>query len=194
MKIGFYVQGDMDEAVVRGLKERWCPAAELAPGRYRGGSKESHRREIAKNLQVLNSHEGCNILVVLTDADNNPWREVKNREGARIPENLRHLTVFGVADQNIEWWLAIDRGSLARELECKEEEIPRDNPSDFVKRRFGLTGRDKELGKARVCNYVSTTSLRSWIAGSGSFKDFYEQARRWAAQNSCSIPNEWESE
>ncbi len=29
MKIGYYVQGDADEAVVRGLRKRWCPDAEL---------------------------------------------------------------------------------------------------------------------------------------------------------------------
>ena len=47
MKIGYYVQGDTDEAVVWGLAKRWCPDAELAEGRFRGASKESFRREIA---------------------------------------------------------------------------------------------------------------------------------------------------
>ena len=29
MRIGYYVQGDADEAVVKGLADRWCPGAEL---------------------------------------------------------------------------------------------------------------------------------------------------------------------
>lgn len=41
MKIGYYVQGDADEAVVWGLAKRWCPDAELAEGRFRGASRES---------------------------------------------------------------------------------------------------------------------------------------------------------
>ena len=38
MRIGYYVQGAMDESVVRGLAKRWCPDAELAEGRFRGSS------------------------------------------------------------------------------------------------------------------------------------------------------------
>ena len=194
MKIGYYVQGDTDEAVVKGLAKRWCPDAELAEGQFRGASRESFRREIAKSLWAL-KYQGCDILVVLTDADANPWRDVKRRESDRIPEDCKHLTLFGVADRNIECWLAIDRGALARELKCREEEIPTDDPSNFVKRRFGLTDRDtRQNAKARVCDYVAQASLRTWIEGSDSFADFYEEARDLATQNECSIPNERERE
>ena len=41
MKIGYYVQGDTDEAVIWGLAQRWCPDAELAPGKFRGTSGDS---------------------------------------------------------------------------------------------------------------------------------------------------------
>lgn len=193
MKIGYYVQGDADEAVIRGLKQRWCPNAELAQGKFRGNSGESFKREISKSLRAL-KYEGCDILVVLTDADANPWRDVKRRESAKIPTDCEHLTLFGVADRNIECWLAIDRVALACELKCSVEDIPSDNPSRFVKRNFGLTDRDKKQGaKARVRDYVARTSLRSWLAESDSFQDFYDEARRLAVQNKCSIPDEWEN-
>lgn len=195
MKIGYYVQGDTDEAVVWGLAKRWCPNAELEEGRFRGSSKESFRREIANSLRDLKSDKRCDILVFLTDADANPWRDVKRRESDRIPEDCQHLTLFGVADRNIECWLAIDRGALARELKCRVEEIPTDDPSDFIKRHFGLPGSnklDKDDAKARIRDYVTEAPLRTWIRNSDSFEDFYEQARRWAAQNECSIRNERE--
>lgn len=195
MKIGYYVQGDADEAVVRGLARRWCPEAALAPGRFRGSSRESFRRELRKSLMDLAGHKACDIVVVLTDADVNPWREVRRREAARIPESYRHVTVFGVADRNIEWWLAVDRNALAQELGCGVEDIPRDEPhlSSFVKRRFGLTDRDtREDAKERLCAYVRQASLRPWIRDSDSFGAFYDEARRWAAQNGCSLPNELE--
>ena len=135
----------------------------------------------------------CDIVVVLTDADVNPWRDVRRREAARIPENCRHVTVFGVACRNIEWWLAIDRIALARELDCRVEDIPEGEPhlSGFVKRRFGLTDRDtRDHAKERVCKYVLQASLRAWIQGSRSFEDFYTGARGWAARNGCPLPNE----
>ena len=138
----------------------------------------------------------CDIVVVLTDADVNPWRDVRRREAARIPENCRHVTVFGVADRNIEWWLAIDRIALARELDCRVEDIPRDEPhlSNFVKRRFGLTDRGtREDAKERVCQYILKASLRSWIRDSDSFGAFYDEARSWAAKNGCPLPNELEA-
>ncbi len=195
MKIGYYVQGDTDEAVVKGLVKRWCPGAELAEGKFRGASRESFRREIANSLRDLKSHKRCDILVVLTDADANPWRDVKRSESDRIPEDCKHLTLFGVADRNIECWLAIDRGALARELKCRVEEIPTDDPSksNFIKRRFGLTDRDtKQDAKARIRDYVAEAPLRTWIRNSDSFADFYENARDLATQNECSIPNERE--
>lgn len=193
MKIGYYVQGDADEAVIRGLKQRWCPSAKLAQGKFRGTSGESFRREISKSLRALKD-KGCDILVVLTDADANQWLDVKKRESAKIPTDYEHLTLFGVADRNIECWLAIDRGALARELECSVEDIPSDDPSRFVQRRFGLKNRDeKQDAKVRIRDYVARTSLRSWLAGSDSFQDFYKEARRLAVQNECSIPDEWEN-
>lgn len=196
MKIGYYVQGDADEAVVWGLARRWCPDAALAPGRFRGSSKESFRRELGKSLMDLVGHQACDVVVVLTDADVKPWRRVRRNETTKIPGEYRHVTVFGVTDRNIEWWLAIDRIALARELDCRVEDIPRDGPhlSGFVKRRFGLTDRDtREEAKERVCRYVLRVSLRPWVRGSDSFGAFYDEARSWAAKNGCSFRNELEA-
>ena len=106
------------------------------------------------------------------------------------------MTVFGVAERNIEWWLAIDRNALARELQCREADIPTEEPdlSGFVKRCFGLTDRDeRQRAKERVCNYVLLASLMPWIGGSSSFGDFYVGARSLAAQSGCSLPNELEA-
>ena len=191
MKIGYCVQGDADEAVVRGLADRWCPGAELAQGLFRGSSRESFRREIRKALLDLKDSKACDALVVLTDADVNRWQEVKRREWGRVPDDCRRLTLFGVADRNVECWLAADRGALAAELECRAEEIPKDDPSAFVKRRFGFTGRDRrEAARKRVREYVARAPLKSWIGTSDSFADFHDEARRLAKQTKCAIPNE----
>lgn len=195
MRIGYYVQGAADEAVVWGLADRWCPDAQTAPGTFRGQSRESFRREIANNLWALRDHHQCDVLVVLTDSDVASWREVKRREWDRVPEDCRHLCVFGVAERNIECWLAIDRSALARELACRTEDIHPDDPSGFVKKRFGLgeRGIDKEDAKQRVRRFVSQAPLKAWIQGSQSFEDFYGHVRALAAQRQCYVPNELEA-
>ena len=194
MRIGYYVQGDTDEAVVWGLVKRWCPAANLAPGTFRGSSRESFRREIRKSLLDLRDDKECDIVVVLTDADGNPWRHVKTRESDKIPAKFRDLTVFGVADRNIESWLAVNREALAVELECQINEIPDGDPSNFIKRRLGLNDRDrKQAAKIRVRDYVSQAPLKSWIEGSESFEDFYRDARSLALRLQCAFPNELEN-
>jgi hypothetical protein len=194
MKIGYYVQGAADEAFVHGLAARWCPDAALAQGRFRGSSRESFRREIAKALRDLRDDKRCDVLVVLTDSDVNPWREVKRREWDRVPTDCRHLCVFGVAERNIECWLAADPAALAEELECGVPGIPAGDPSGFVKRRFGMGERDanREAAKKRIGRFVEKAPLKAWIERSPSFNDFYNEARALAAQRRCTIPNELE--
>lgn len=195
MKIGYYVQGGMDETVVRGLARRWCSGAELVAGPFRGSSRQSFRREIERSLIDLKDDKECKFLVVLTDADTNRWQHVKRRESGKVPEQCRHLTLFGVADRNIECWLATDRGALAGELGCRPEDIPTDDPSDFVKRRFGLSDRTRqEAARKRVSDYVAGASLKPWIDGSPSFQSFYDDARALAQRAECpSFPNERET-
>lgn len=195
MRIGYYVQGTTDEAFVHGLANRWCPEADLAPGKFRGSSKESFRREIAKALWDLRDDKRCDVLVVLTDSDVAAWREVKRREWNRVPGDCQHMCVFGVAERNIECWLAINRNALAKELACAPEEIPRDDPSGFVKGKFRLGERGDARGKAkgRVAQFVAQAPVKSWIEGSESFRSFYKDARSLAARANCDMPNELES-
>ena len=195
MKIGYYVQGTTDEAFVHGLADRWCPNAERAQGKFRGSSPISFRREIANALWDLRDDKHCDVLIVLTDSDEYPWREVKRREWERVPEDCRHLCVFGVAKRNIECWLAIDREALARELGCKRADIPAGDPSGFVKRQFGLGKRDaaREEAKTRVSRFVANAPLKTWIERADSFEDFYRDARALGTQMNCSIPNELEA-
>ena len=195
MRIGYYVQGAADEAVVLGLADRWCRGVELAEGRFRGSSGASFRREIRKVLLDLKDSKACDILVVLTDADTNRWQDVKQRESGKVPDDCRYLTLFGVADRNVECWLAADRGALADELECRPEEIPVDDPSGFVKRRLGLTDRSRRSNaRTRVREFVARAPLRAWIKASDSFAKFYDEARRLAARTGCAFPNERASE
>ena len=151
----------------------------------------SFRREIRKALLDLKDGKACDVLVVLTDADADRWQDVKRRESSKVPGECRHLTLFGVAGRNVECWLAADRDALGAELGCRAEDVPAEDPSGFVKRRFGLTDRDRrQAAKTRVRRYAARAPLRSWIEASDSFADFHDEARRLAAQTGCEFPNE----
>jgi hypothetical protein len=195
MRVGYYVQGAADEAFVWGLVGRWCPHTQMAEGKFRGSSRTSFRREIEKALWDLRDDKRCDVLVVLTDSDVAPWREVRKREWNRVPEDCRHLCVYGVAERNIECWLAVDRVALARELRCEPHEIPSADPAGFVKRRFGLGERDtaRDDAKDRVKQFVCRVPMKPWIDGSESFRTFYTDCRALAAQLHCEMPNEMES-
>ncbi|HBO42769.1 MAG TPA: hypothetical protein DD670_02285 [Planctomycetaceae bacterium] len=193
MRIGYYVQGAADEAFVHGLAKRWCPQAELAQGKFRGRSRESHRREIKNALIDLRDNHRCDVLVVLTDSDTASWREVKQREWKRVPKECEDLTVFGVAERNIECWLAIDRHMLASELGCDPNDIPSEDPSGFVKRCLGIGERDtmRDEAKRRIQDFMATPPrLKTWIEGSPSFKDFYNDIRLLGSRRGCQIVNE----
>lgn len=195
MKIGYFVQGSVDDAFVRGLVKRWCPVAQLEEGRYRGSTGDSLKREIKSTLTVLRDYKRCDAIIVLTDADVDRWQDVKRREWEKVPADYHHLVVFGVTDRNIECWLAIDRNALAKELQCAPDDIPKDDPSEFVQRKFGFGCREIsfEEAKQRVSDFVAGVTLKFWIDNSDSFEDFYKDARALSTQTNCSIPNELES-
>lgn len=196
MKIGYYVQGTVDEAFVKGLakRKRYCPDATMEQGRFRGRSGTSLRREIRQALLDLKEDKGCDYMVVLTDADDAEWRDIYNREWNKVPEDCKHITVFGVANRNIECWLSIDRPALAAELGCKAEDIPADNPSGFVKRKFGVgsRGTERQVGEKRIEKFVSEVSFYHWLRNCKSFEHFWDQIYTLSKQANCSIPNERE--
>ena len=192
MRIGYFVQGWMDEAFVKGLARRWCPDAKMERGQFRGRSGESLRREIKKTLLDLFENRACEVLIVVTDCDVAEWREIKRAEFEKVPDQLRAFTAFGVTDRNIESWLTLDRIYFAKETGCSPLEIPKWDPSGFVKKVMNRGMHGKEDTKERVINFVAGAVLRTWINNSDSFEDFYEQCRDLAQEKKCAFPNERE--
>ncbi len=196
MKIGYIVQGTADEAFVAGLARRWCNDAELLRGQFRGRSGLSLRRELKKAITALAMYKSCDAIVVLTDSDKDDWKAVKSREWKKIPQEYQHMTVFGVAENNIECWLSIDRRALAHELSCQPDDIPKDDPSGFIKRKLGIGKRDqlRQEAKSRIEKFIFKVDMKPWIDDSKSFKSFYEDIRGLAQRKQqCSIPNELEN-
>ena len=191
MSIGYSVEGATDRAFLEGLRRRWLPDAVLIPGAFRGKSGVSLRRDIPHICQELN-HKGANVLVFLTDADEQEWRQVRKRESGYVPAEFQHVTLYGVADRNIECWLAADRDYLARRLNVASKVLNVPDPKGVIEGALGITSYDRK--EEETASIVHDAPLRNWLKRSPSFEAFYEDARVLSKQEGHSIPNERERE
>ena len=67
MKIGYVVEGSTDEAFLVGIRNRWCPDAELIRLEFRG-SRARHREY--KNILKAAGIAGIDIVIFITDCNN----------------------------------------------------------------------------------------------------------------------------
>ena len=65
MTIAFCVEGSGDRVILHGLRDRWCPQAELVEGRFRG---QLPRSQISKECKTLTSR-GADLMAFMRDAN-----------------------------------------------------------------------------------------------------------------------------
>lgn len=191
MSIGYSVEGATDRAVLEGLRQRWCPDARLVEGSFRGASGVSLRRDIPRICREL-GHKGVGAIAFLTDANEQDWRQVKKRESDFVPVEFRHVMLYGVADRNIECWLAADQDYLARQLNIPSQTLNVPDPKGVFERALGITSYDRK--EEETASIVRDAPIRNWLKRSSSFEAFYEDARRLSKRERYPIPNERERE
>jgi hypothetical protein len=184
MKIAFCVEGSADRAILWGLRNRWCPDADLVEGRFRG---QLPRSQIAKECKILGA-KGVDLIIFLRDSNVENWRDVLRTDEAKCPPEYRHIAIFGVCDRNAECWIAADPDHLAAHVARPRHEFVSDDPSPFVKAGFGMVGFDKEEKEPQVAAYVTTAPLRNWLRND-SFGNFYGQLWQMSKQFGCDIEN-----
>jgi phenylpyruvate tautomerase PptA (4-oxalocrotonate tautomerase family) len=185
MIIGYAVQGTNDRLFLLGLKERWCPEAEMVRGSYRGQTGMRLRAEIEIICEQLRAQD-AEVLIFLTDADDKDWRKVKREESEKIPSEYRDITVYGVADPNIEHWYAADRAYLAGRLKITDEDLNVPDLTKVVKQCL------KSREGSDIVAIVKEAPLWNWIQNSKSFESFYDEVRDLSQRLGCDIPNEKE--
>jgi hypothetical protein len=185
MKIGYSVEGSTDRAIITGLRDRWCPGAELIEGKFRGQTRTSRHREIPKICQEL-SYKDADLIVFLTDSNVNPWREVQKGDSEKCPAEHRHLSVFGVCLRNAECWLAADPGHIAKAFGRNEPEFRVEDPKGIVESAFGITTIEKE--EEKIAEFVRAAPLRRWMINP-SFEDFFDQLWQKSKELGCKIEN-----
>ena len=194
MRIGYAVQGSTDRAFLRGLKGRWCADAEMVKGDFRGSTKLSLRRELAKICDELFSQKACDVIVFLSDADDADWREIKRREVGKLPVSILPFAVYGMADRNIECWLCADLQYIAKETAWAAANFDVEDPKGAFESAMDISRDDKQ--ESRIAAFVRdapTAVLKHWVQHSRSFKDFYDQLWTVSRQRECDIDNLRES-
>jgi len=189
MRIGYSVEGHTDKALLWGLRNRWCPQAELVQGRFRGESGQSLRREIRKTCTELCS-KGVDIIIFLCDANRERWREVLRRCNTRCGPQHQHLTVFGVCDRNVECWLCSDVEWIAQRTRRSANEFRVDDPKGVFESAMGITTFDPKENE--IADLVQEAPLNSWLT-KRSWEDFYDKLWQKAKEHNCTIENLRES-
>ncbi len=185
MKIGIIVQGSSDKAFLTGLRNRWCKGAEIETLGYRG-TKLSPRKypQACKEGRL----KGCNVIIILTDTDNNDLGEVLKAEKRYIPDDMQDMVIMGVAERNIECWICADADYVANNFPCTAKDLRVNDPKTSFQAAIKITRDDKKEDEIAdlVGNYPSLQPMLKMP----SFKRFYNDARAFAMQNGCIIPNE----
>ncbi len=188
MMIGFSVQGSTDRALVRGLKDRWCPSAGLIEGSFRGTTRQSLRREYQKICDEL-AAKGATAMIFITDGDGADWRTVLRNERQRFPQGRLIQSVHGVADRNIECWICADPAWLAQQVGENALIFRTVDPKQAFERALGINRDDKK--EDEIADLVRRAPVRSWLSNA-SFEDFYERIRDLSQLLGCEIQNERE--
>ncbi len=185
MKIGYSVEGSTDRALITGLKNRWCPDAELVEGKFRGQTETRRRAEMPRICQEL-AHKDVSLIVFLTDSNAAPWRQAKKDEEQRCPQKYHRLSVFGVCRRNVECWLSVDADYIANQLGRTAAEFRVEDPKGIVESAFGISGLDKQ--EEKIAQFVRQAPLRHWLSNA-SFEDFFSQLWQKTKELGCKIEN-----
>lgn len=186
--IGYVVEGGTDRAFVRGLANHWCPDADLLEIAFRGSScKHRHYPKVCSDASL----RGVDVLVMLTDANNERWTVVRDAERAALPNPCPVEVLIGVCDRNVECWLCADRDYAARMLRCTPEDLDLPDPKGAFARRMRLV--DVLPAEEWIERFVENAPLHAWIRRSPSFRGFYGDVRDYALRMGCDFPNEEEA-
>ena len=189
MKIGYSVEGSTDRAVLRGLRDRWCPGVELIEGQFRGRSGQSQRREIPNTCRELSS-KGVGLAIFLRDANRENWRDVLKADRAKCLPEHQHSAVFAVCDRNVECWLCADRDWIAKRVGRAATDFAVDDPKGNFESALQITSIDRK--EPEIAEIVKEAPLHRWMTDK-SFETFYESLWQKSKEQGCQIENLRES-
>ena len=182
MEIGYSVEGSTDRALLHGLRDRWCPEAELIKGKIRGQTRRP--REIP-NIYTELKFKGADIVIFMRDANNENWREVLAAESKYCKPENQDFTIFAVCNRNVECWICADVRWIKEQLRS-EDDFSIKGAKDAFEQAMQISRDDNK--ESEIIELVKKAPLKQWLQNR-SFKDFYEKLRDKSQELGCRIEN-----
>jgi hypothetical protein len=174
--------------LLKGLRERWCPKAELVEGKFRGFTGLSRRREIPRICLEL-SNKGADLVIFLTDSNDdgsNAWRYRLREEEGRIPPNYEHFVLVGVCQRNVECWFCSDAEWLSRMTGRSASDFRTIDPKGVFESAMQISCRDRK--EKEITDLARIAPLHQWLQNR-SFEDFFDKLWQKSKEIGCSIEN-----
>lgn len=192
-KIGVIYQDLNSLGFLCGLRDRLkCKAKFVRPPTHIGKTRDLPRK-VAKSAWRCFKKQGVDLVVRITDADQDRWQEVRRKAFAAVPDEASSTWICGVAVNNLEEWMSQDISYLADVLGLPPGEL--EDPTHRtgrVKRALVQARRDDESASdtvARVVRDAPTEVFRRWLKDD-ALKELYTDCRAAAARADCDTPNE----
>jgi hypothetical protein len=135
--------------------------------------------------------KAVDLIVRFTDADTNPWQEVKRHEEQSFPGFSRPILVCGVAVDNVEHWLALDLSYISSSLNLPNlASVPREELTGIVKHAIAQQGAPASEIVASIVTNAPADVFHSWLNADPSLRRFYQECRAAAIRSNCQVPNE----
>lgn len=180
-RIGLIYQDAISFGFLKGLMTRLkCAATLISPPTQVGKSQHLTRKQ-AKIAWAFFDKKGVDLVVRFTDADKDRWQEVQRQEVSAFPEKARAMVVCGVAVNDPEDWLAIDRSYISRKLDIPESELADSgHRTDRIKKAIARMRSPDEYTSDLVARIVSQAPREvfcRWLKKDSALRSFYDDSR-----------------
>jgi hypothetical protein len=192
-RIGVICQDRNSFGFLMGLRARLQCEAEIIDSPTIVGKSQYLTKRQAKNAVAHFRKKSVDLIVRLTDADDDRWQDVRRGELKVLEDAAGEAAVCGVAVRNTELWLNLMRDYLAEKLGISPAEVSTsDDPTGRIKHAISKARRDGENTSevvARVVGEAPSLAFRKMLEHD-SFRTFYNDCRARAIQADCPVPNE----
>ncbi len=116
-RIGAVCQDRNSFGFLEGIKRRLqCNAELIEPMTGALGKSTTMTRKQATLASLDLTNKRVDLIVRFTDADRNRWQDIRRHEQNLFPSEIGSIIVCGVAVNNTEQWLALDRQYIGQAL------------------------------------------------------------------------------
>jgi hypothetical protein len=194
-RIGVVCQDRNSFGFLQGIRRRLKCAADLVEPTTGGlGKSTTMTRRQAKLAALDLQRKRVDLLVRFTDADGGRWQEIARHEQAVFPAELGSMLVCGIAFDNTEQWLGLDRKYIGKVLEIPDvEAIPKEQLTGVIKNAIAQQRQSDEPVwevTARLVAQAPADVFRLWLKCDESLREFYRACRHAALRQDCEVPNE----